>query len=490
MERWNHIINTALLGTAKKPADAQGLSGPLRQAADTILGNASLDREEQFLHLAAVTYNYRQSGTQPVTAAVPPMTVCTPETKACCPPAAIRVLQPVLETDSIQLLQLWLEYCTKANLLLPPAQLPVMLDKAWRNKSLRVLTAAAGGHRAAWLGQFNPDWNFSRVADTPEERWLNGATAQRVEALKEIRTTDPVIALQWLQQTWPKESATVKTELLGVLEEIPATTDLEWLESLLSEKSKQVKETVMRILKKLPGSSLHEQYWQVLAGAIQLQYDGHVVVALPELNNDPVFQSGIEKLSNNKQVSDETHILCQLISLVHPSRWETHFGRSAAEIMTMFLQQEPLKPFAPALVQAIAWFGDQERAVTFMQQSETFYIDILPMLPPVQQQELSEKFFDEYPEAIIKYAGNHPAEWSVALCTKILRYAATQPYTYNQLFMNNVIRQIPVAIAASLDDIVPSESYHVGYWNNIKVHLGKLLQAKSQLPGAFKKAES
>ncbi|HEY9259666.1 DUF5691 domain-containing protein [Chitinophaga sp.] len=487
MERWNHIINTALLGTAKKQADSQGLNGPLQIAADKILGNASTDREEQFLQLASVIYNYRQSGTQPVTAAVQPMTVCAAETKAYCPPAAIRVLQPVLETDSIQLLLLWLEYCTKANLLLPPAQLPVMLDKAWRNKSLRVLTAAAGGHRAEWLGQFNPDWNFSRVAETLEERWDNGATAQRVEALRELRVTDPVMALTWLQRTWPKESATVKAELLTVLEQPPQESDIEWLESLLTEKSKQVKETVIRLLKKLPGSSLHEQYWQIIAGAVQLQEDGHVVVALPELKDDYIFQSGIEKLSNDKKVSDDTHILYQLISLVHPSRWEAHFGRSSAEVINLFLQYESLQPFVPALVQAITWFEDRQRAVTFMRHSDTFYIDIIPMLPTDQQQQFSEKFFDEHPETIIKYATNNPEEWSVTLCTKIMRYAATQPYTYNQLFMNNVIRQIPVAISATLDDIVPAESYHVGYWNNIKVHLGRLLQAKSQLPGGFKK---
>ncbi|MBO9729908.1 MAG: hypothetical protein J7623_14820 [Chitinophaga sp.] len=485
MERWNQIINTALLGTAKKQADAQGLQGPLQAAAATILGNAGTDREEQFLQLAAVVYNYRQSGIQPVTTTVPPLPVCPAETKAYCPPAAIRALQPVLETDSIQLLQLWLEHCTQRHFILPPAQLPVMLDKAWRNKSLRALTAAAGGYRAEWLGQFNPDWNFSRVAETLEERWENGATAQRVEALQELRATDPVMALTWLQQSWAKESATVKAELLAVLEQPPQESDLEWLESLLTEKSKTVKEIVVRLLKKLPGSSIHELYWQVLAGAVQPQWDGHIVVALPELTDERIFQSGIEKLSNSKSVADETHILYQLISAVHPARWETHFGRTPAEVIRLFLQYETLQPFVPALVQAITWFEAKEWATTFMEHSETFYIDILPMLPTTQQQQLSEHHFVEHPEAIIKYAGQNPAEWSVALCTRILRYAASQPYTYNQLYMNNVIRQIPVAIAATLDNIVPTESYHVGYWNNIKVHLGKLIQAKSLLPGCF-----
>ncbi|MEZ2442692.1 DUF5691 domain-containing protein [Chitinophaga sp. RCC_12] len=481
MEHWHQLINTALLGTAKKPVDSTGMNGPLQQAAHTILAGADTDKEDKFLQLAAVLYNYRLSGTQPVTANVAPMKVCPPETKPYCKPAAIRVLQQVLETESIQLLQLWLEYCAKANVLLPPAQLPVMLDKGWRNKSLRALIAATGGQRAEWLGHFNPDWNFSRVADTIEDRWQNGATAQRFEALKELRATDPVMARTWLEQSWPKESATVKTELLSVLEQPAHPADIPWLESLLTEKSKQVKETATRILKKLPGSSLHEKYWQIVAGAIQLDEYGQVTVALPEITDDSIFQSGIEKLSNDKSITDETHILYQLISFVHPARWEEHFNRNTERVIALFQLQESLKPFIPALVLAIAWFEDKARAVSFMEHSETFYIDIIPLLPPEQQQQFSEKFFDEHPDSIIQYACNNQEEWSLPLCTRIFKYAATQPYTYNQQFMNNHIRQIPVAIAATLDDITPVEAYHTGYWNNIKVHLGRLLQAKSQI---------
>lgn len=480
MERWNQLINTALLGTAKKPADSQGLNGPLQAAAQTILSN-NTDKEDQFLQLAALLYNYRQSGNQPVTATVEPMAVCPPETRPYCAPAAVRVLQQALETDSIQLLELWLEHCTKANLLLPPAQLPVMLDKGWRNKSLRTLIATAGGQRAEWLGRFNPDWNFSRVVETIEDRWQNGATAQRLEALKELRAADPVMARSWLQQSWPKESATVKAELLTALEKPADPADIPWLESLLSEKSKSVKETVTRILKKLPGSTLHEKYWQIVAGAIQIDEYGQVTVALPEITDDSIFQSGIEKLSNDKTVSDETHILYQLISGVHPSRWEEHFSRNTERVIALFQQQDGLKPFIPALVLAIATFEDRERALAFMHHSEVFYIDIIPMLPSEQQQQFSEKCFDEHPEAIIKYACDRPEEWSLSLCTRIFKYAATQPYTYNQQFMNNHIRQIPVSIAGVLDDITPVEAYHTGYWNNIKVHLGRLLQAKSQI---------
>ncbi|MFY0256088.1 DUF5691 domain-containing protein [Chitinophaga sp. 30R24] len=480
MERWNNIINTALLGTAKKSADSYGWNGPLQEAANTILARAQ-NREEQFLQLAAVLYNYRQSGIQPVTTTVKPPTICPAETKPYCSPAAIRVLQQVLETDSVELLQLWLEECTSAHLLLPPDQLPVILDKAWRNKPLRTLVAAAGGHRAEWLAQFNPDWHFSIVADTLEERWENGATDQRVEALKELRAADPVKARTWLEKTWPGESTAVKTALLGVLEYPADTRDLEWLESLLGEKSKQVKETLTRLLKKLPGSSINQSYQQVLANAVVLQENGSVAIALPPLTDQGIFQSGIEKISTDPKTGDDTHILYQLISLVQPAFWEQQFGCTSAEVIRLFQEDNALLPFTSAFVKAITWFEDRERATAFMLHSKVFYPDILPILPTVKQQELSVAFFDTDPETVIRHAAHFNAEWPIALCTKILRHAATQPYTYNQSFINHNIRQIPIAAVAVLDDILPSEPYYTGYWNNIKAHLGKLLAAKSRI---------
>jgi hypothetical protein len=481
MEQWANIINSALLGTGKKVADAGTLSGVLQQAADNISVATANDREEHFLQLASLIYNFRQSGTQPVNANAAPLAVCRPETKPYCSPAANRVLQQVLDTDSIQLLQLWLEYCTQKGFLMQPDILPVMLDRGWRNKSLRTFIAAAGGYRAEWLGQLNPDWNFSRVAESLEERWQNGATAQRVEALKELRASDPPAARSWLQQTWAKESASVRAELLSVFGRPADPEDLEWLEYLLNDKSKQVRETVVQLLKKIPGSSLHELYWQALESSVQVDADGNIHLSLPENINEDVFRSGIEKLSSDSKISDETHILYQLFSFVHPSRWEKYFGKNTREMIRLFLFDKVLQPFVPALVLAITRFEDKQRALSFMLESSTFYIELIPILPPDLQQHFAEVSFDQDPAAVIGYVTAIEDEWSLPLCERILKYAATQPYSYNQQFMSNVIRQIPVGIMAKLDEIAPTASYHTGYWNNIKVHLGKLLQAKSQI---------
>lgn len=150
-------------------------------------------------------------------------------------------------------------------------------------------------------------------------------------------------------------------------------------------------------------------------------------------------------------------------------------------MIRLFLFDKVLQPFVPALVLAITWFEDKQRALSFMLESSTFYIELIPILPPDLQQHFAEVSFDQDPAAVIGYVAAIEDEWSLPLCERILKYAATQPYSYNQQFMSNVIRQIPVGIMAKLDEIAPTASYHTGYWNNIKVHLGKLLQAKSQI---------
>lgn len=479
MDQWNNIVNIGLLGTGRKTPAPQDFQGPLQAPAQQILDNAGADREEQFLQLAALSFGYRQSGMQAVKAAVTPLPACKPEVKPYCSPAAIAALKQVMDIESIPLLQKWLEYCVTQQVLIPPAILPTLLDKAWKYKSLRTLVAAAGGHRAEWLGQLNNDWNFSRVVETPQDKWENGATAQRMEVLKEMRLADPVTALSWLQETWSKESAGVKTEFLNAIEPTIRETDTDWLETLVNERSKQVKDQALKLLKKLPSSSWHAKYWDIVSTAIRV--DGNnVTISLPPID-DSIFQSGIDKLSNDRKISDETYILYQLIELIHPSYWEKFLDRTAAEAISFFSEHPALQAFVPALIQATAWFKYQPWAQALMQNSEVCHIEILPLLPAAQQQAVCEQFFDQQREAITRCAGDFTTQWSFTLAKQILSFAATQPYVYNQTYMNNVIHLIPVKIADTLDDIQAPDNWQTGYWSNIKTHLRKLLQVKKQV---------
>ncbi|WP_160710709.1 DUF5691 domain-containing protein [Chitinophaga solisilvae] len=490
MQYWNNIINTAMLGTAKKPADTHGLpQGPLLDAAMQILATPALDREDQLLHIAAVTYNYRQSGVQALSSTgTAPVPVCDPEDKPYCSSAAIKALQQALDTDNHILPGLWLEYCAAAQQLVPPDYLPLVLETAYRHKALRVRAAACCGKRGEWLAQFNNEWNFSVVTTSLEDQWQNGTTAQRLIALKTLRDKEPATALSWLRQTWTKENAAAKTELLGALQHHIGPDDAPWLESLMLEKSKQVREEALLLLKKIPEASLHELYLEVLRDAVQINDNGDIICTLPENINEQVFRSGIEKLSSNKNVPDTDYIIGQLIGFVHPRVWEKHFNCSFEEVVQRFHQQQALQPFIVALVNAITWFSDHKRAATFMRYSDTFYMDLLPLLPEEQQEAYSLQYFDKYPTEILEYALQQPATWSPELALKILQYCAGNPYIYNQSYMSNTVGVLPVSMVDQLEGIESQHENYKTYWKSIMMHLTGLLQTRILITKAFPKS--
>lgn len=487
MQSWNDILNIALLGTAKKQPDTGTLPGPLQPAAATILAAPDTDREEQFLQLAAVVFNYRQSGAMATAGGSSAIPVCPPETKAYCSATAIQSLHHTLDSENIPLLTLWMELCVRHQQVLPPEYLPRILENASRHKSLRNLAAACCGKRGEWLAQFNREWNFSVAADTTEEMWENGTTAQRLEALTRIRQERPADARALLQATWPQESAAVKAELLNALATGVSIEDAPWLETLLNEKSKQVKEAALTLLKKIPGSHLHELYWQLLESAIRIDNKGKVTVTPAIPPDAEIFKTGIDKLSNNARISDDEYILSQLVALVHPRMWEEHFKASFEEVADLFHQQKALKPFVPSLVQAISWFADEKRALSLVQHSDTFHMTLLPLLPADQQDAYILQHFDAHSSLVMNYVGQLQQVWSEELAMKILRFCAKNPYTYSQRTMGDFITLIPSSVKSALDGISAENENYQTYWKSISMHLVGLLQIKTFIQQSFTK---
>ncbi len=64
MEFWDNIVHTALLGTDKRQLKKEDFSEDLAEAYEII--NQSGDKEEQYLNIAAVAFNYRKCGVQPI----------------------------------------------------------------------------------------------------------------------------------------------------------------------------------------------------------------------------------------------------------------------------------------------------------------------------------------------------------------------------------------------------------------------------------------
>jgi len=481
-----------MLGAGKKMPDMSLLPQDI-QAMATYIQQQPIDREEQFLQIASLAFNYRQSGVAALQKPDAIIAKAAHEEKQYCSAAAMQALNETLDTESLSLLYIWLTLCNKNQRIVTPATIPTMLALAVQNKKLRTDILTACGKRGQWLCQFNKEWNFT-IAETPEEIWQTGALEQRKQVLLQLRKTDALAALQWLTKTWPQEDANTKTELLPVLETNIGEGDNLFLESLSNENSKKVKALALSLLKKIPTSNIVQQYCAIVKQAVYPKKEkglfglsSKVVlnIQLPQVD-ESIYASGVEKLSSNKEMPDELFIIYQLMQHVPLALYEDWWQMKPQEIIDLFQKDTIGIKLVPALVMACTRYKDARWAVFLMQYSTTFYLDILPLLPLQQQEFYSSKFFATNPDSIIKYALHREDEWGIELTANIFTHAAKNPYQYNRTFFSQYIHLIPGAILQQMEKFVPAEEYMRSTWGNTSTYIAKLLQVKANIIQSFK----
>ncbi len=493
MKSWNDITNIALIGADKMQLTVDEFTGELAEAFGQINSAPSLDKEEQFLQLASVAYNFRQSGSTAITSQSIKSSVAPIEENGYCGVPAVNILKDILDENSMGLLKIWLDECGGKNNIVTTEIVPALLEVAAAQKNLRTQILACCGKRAAWLAGFNTAWNFVGTA-TDDEMWNTGTAEQRKLVLRQLCLTDRQRALALLKQTWPDENANSKAELLKQLAVNHGADDLEWLESLQQEKSQKVKDQVLELLKQIPESALVKQYLQVLRQALVLKKEKSLLgiisktslhIDLSATVDDQVFITGIEKLSNKKEFTDEEYVVYQLLHGVPLSFLEDHLSLSPENIINLFEKDKHLKKFIAALVLSVARFKNERWAIFLMQYSAVFYLDLIPLLPLQQKLYYSKKFFDQHELSTIEYATQFESEWDVELTKLIFGYLAKNPYNFNRTFYNNNIHLIPLAIAGELESFAPQEEYLRTMWSNTSEYILKLLNLKSQIAKAF-----
>lgn len=493
MEFWDNIINTSMIGTDKKQISTNELPADLTEVAEQINANFNLDKEEKFLQLAAVAFNYRQAGVLPILKTTISLTAAAVEEKKYCSAAAEQALKDIQSAESIPLLQLWLQECNAKQQIIQPELLPALLTLGVQEKKLQTLITSCCGKRGEWLSNFNDAWNFSQN-QTVEQLWQTGTPEQRKTVLRDIRTDNPGQARIFLQQTWPQEDAATKVSFLEIFAININEADIPFLETLLTEKSKKVKDEAVSLLKKIPASSIVQQYQDLLQQSVQLKKEKALLglsnkislqFHLPSTIDESIFKTGVDKLSNNKAFTDEEYILYQLIQSVPPSFWEKHLSTTPENIINHFQKDAVGKKMMPALVLAIRQFTDTNWAFLMMQYSEIFYLEILPFIPLQQQEYYSNKFFQDKADSILHYATQRKTEWSTALTINIFRHIAKNPYQYNRSFFNQYIHLIPVTIVADLEKCTPEEEHQRTMWINTSDYIIKLITLKIQLVKAF-----
>jgi Family of unknown function (DUF5691) len=493
MDFWNNIINTAMIGTDKKNIDAAELSADLQEAATIIQANEAIDREEKFLQITALAFNYRQAGVTPFHKEEIILQQCPPEEKSYCNAAAMQVLKDIQSEESIPLLKFWLQQCNAKDQLVQPELIPSLLAEGVQQKKLQTDIAACCGKRGDWLGGFNETWNFSQN-QTAEQLWQTGTPEQRKAILKDTFAINPSLAREWLQQTWAQEDASTKTSFLEIFSTNISEADITFLESLSAEKSKKVKDEAIRLLKQIPASPVVQLYQQVLQQSVELKKEKALLgltsktilqFHLPAGFDEGIFKTGIEKLSNTKEFTDDEFIIFQLIQSVPPTFWEHQLAADAKTIIEQFQKDDIGKKMMPALVIAAANFKEAAWAIYLMQHSSIFYIELIPLLPLQEQEQYSNQFFEQFADNVIQYAVQRENEWSTALTKNIFRHLAKNPYNYTRSFFSQYIHLIPAPVVAELEKCTPPEEHLRTMWSNSSDYIIKLVSLKLQTLKAF-----
>lgn len=493
MEFWNNIIHTAMIGTDRKAIGANEVMDALQQPATSILSNAAIDKEEQFLQLASLAFNFRQSGFVPVKKENITIAEAAAEEKQYASPASIQVLKDILAEESYPLLEYWMKQCDQKQQLVYPEFIPQLFDIAVKQKRLQPYIIACTGKRGEWLCTLNSEWKFT-ASDSVEEQWLTGTPEQRKFVLRELRSSNPQQALEWLQKSWPQEDAQSKVMLLEILADNISEHDIDFLESLQTEKSKKVKDAAIDLLKSIPGSAIVQSYTQLLEQSVSIKKEKALLgmlnktsiqFNLPAVIEESIFKSGVEKLSSSKEITDDEYIIYQLIQSVPMLFWEKHFLMVPKEIIELFQKDTVGKKMLPAFVHSIKRFADRNWAQAMVEHCQTVYIDLIPLLDVDKQIHYSEKFFQDYPDNMIQYASGFQQEWSIDFTIKVLQHAGKNPYQYTKDFFSRVIHLIPAGVQTAVQGIIGNTDYTANYWSSTKDAVTKLIHLKALTNQSF-----
>lgn len=487
---WNTIVNTVLLGTGKKQLRKEELPPALSAIADTVMGDKSLDAETQFLHLASVAFNYRQSGVMPLEDTSVTLEPAPAEVLPYCSPAAWQALHTALDMGLPALVGYWLEACATAQQLVPPEFIPTLMDMTIKEKQWRPLVTTIAGKRGEWLSQLNPAWAFNKT-ETAEERWQTGSLDDRKQVLSALRKEQPAQAREWLQQTWSQENAATRAELLKVLQINASEADVAWLETLLTDKSQKVKDETWTLLKQLPTSSIIQAYWELLKQSITPEKKGllnkkslDIHLQLP--SDKRIADSGIQLLSSSKSVSDDAFILYQLTTYVPPTWWESYLQTDKKGVLTYFHNTELTQQFIQALGLAAIRFKDIEWLQLVLKESKDFFKDALEALPVHEQEAYALKFFEKEPQYIIRFLGERDYEWGMPITRELLKWMAKNPYQYNRNFFDKQVQNLPLSIEGELENFAPELPAYQATWKNTIEHIRRLLSCKAAINRSFK----
>ena len=497
MEFWNHIVNTALLGTDKRFVNQDELPDSMAAVLQVINEGNTTDKESRFLDIASVANNYRKCGIAPVKRDDFSLAVAEAELLPYCSLEAAEILKNVIECGSVALLNKWVGYAANKMLIVPPELAPALLNLIAGQKSLTnaLQLKQVCGKRGEWLGSLNKEWSLQRN-DSIEEQWIHEKEEHRKQILQTIRASEPAKARDMLISTWKEETAAAKFELLTTLRTNAGADDVAWLESLSTEKSKKVAEEAIAQLKLIPESTIVRQYKEIAGHALIVKKDKGIfgfgaktslAVQFPLNTPEAVFETGIRKTSPDSNFTDEEYVLFQLMDWVPLQFWEQKLEMGPAAIVSLLLKEATTAKYFKSIAnqalksKAINW------ATPILESGQPYMIELVNLLPEPQREKYFLANFGHLQEVIINFAKLYKNEWSQQFAENILNHTLSLPYQYGTQFYNEVVILIPTTAIPFIMDFQVQDKYAGRMLENIKTNLLKLIHLKQSIDTIFNK---
>jgi hypothetical protein len=337
LSAWQDLVTASLIGTERAAVPAVPFPGPPGRAGAQAPGLPA-DPAAVLLDQAALLTAARRGGRCPDRAE--PLAAAEPDAVPAVRGAARLRLARMLGGEHPDLLAEWLAAVAGRGRLVPAELLPALLHQARRgspaDSGLRRLVAAAGGSRARWLAELNPEWAFVlSYAPAGEDAWRLGDAARRRGYLSALRAGDPGAARDLVAASWDAAGPDERVMFLGVIAGGLDPADEPLLEAALDDRNDRVRQAAADALAALPGSALAGRMAARAVTCLRLERSagGPRLRVSPPGGCDAAMRRDGVRAGRDAGPGERSELLFEVLARTPLCVWTDGFGMRPAEIL-------------------------------------------------------------------------------------------------------------------------------------------------------------
>jgi hypothetical protein len=340
MSAWQDLVTASLIGTERAAVPAVSFPVPPGRAAapDAPAPGLPADPAAVLLDQAALLTAARRGGRCPDRAE--PLAAAEPDTVPAVRRAARLRLARMLGGEHPDLLAEWLAAVAGRGRQVPAELLPALLHQARRgspaDSGLRRLVAAAGGPRARWLAELNPEWAFVLAyAPAGEDAWRLGDAARRRGYLSALRAGDPGAARDLVAASWDAAGPDERVMFLGVIAGGLDPADEPLLEAALDDRNDRVRQAAADALAALPGSALAGRMAARAVTCLHLEPStgGPRLRVSPPGECDAAMRRDGVRAGRDAGPDERRELVFEVLARTPLCVWTDGFGMTPAEIL-------------------------------------------------------------------------------------------------------------------------------------------------------------